>query len=155
MKSILEFRENYRFLSNFWPVQVQYCGKFYPTVENAFQAAKTLDKREREAFIEVSPGKAKGMGKALSLRPEWDKIKVAIMFKLIVKKFGDDGSEELVRALLDTGDAQLVEGNQWKDNFWGTCPVGSVCGQNWLGKLLMLRRSQLMLSGSLSRLKSS
>lgn len=45
-------------------------------------------------------------------------------------------------ALLNTGEAELIEGNTWGDKFWGAVwdkELGWV-GQNWLGKLLMEER---------------
>ena len=36
---ITRFHEEYRFLSNFYPVKVEYDGVQYPTVEHAYQAA--------------------------------------------------------------------------------------------------------------------
>ena len=33
-----------------------------------------------------------------------------------------------------------IEGNTWNDTFWGVC---NGQGQNWLGKILMLVRSEL------------
>jgi predicted NAD-dependent protein-ADP-ribosyltransferase YbiA (DUF1768 family) len=49
-------------------------------------------------------------------------------------------------ALVATGDAELVEGNSWHDNFWGVCSC-SRCknkeGQNYLGRLLEEVRASL------------
>jgi predicted NAD-dependent protein-ADP-ribosyltransferase YbiA (DUF1768 family) len=42
--------------------------------------------------------------------------------------------------LLETGDAELVEGNWWDDTFWGVC---NGVGQNNLGKILMDTRREL------------
>jgi ribA/ribD-fused uncharacterized protein len=53
---------------------------------------------------------------------------------------------ELRRRLLDTGDAVLVEGNTWHDNYWGTCTFrrcSKTKGKNMLGKLLMQVRQEL------------
>ena len=45
--------------------------------------------------------------------------------------------------LLATGDVELIEGNDWGDEFWGVC-----CGKgsNNLGKLLMLVRRHYAVS---------
>lgn len=57
------FFNEYRFLSNFWPAVVELDGIRYPTVEHAYQAAKTLDRAaRREMRIQKSPGKAKKKG---------------------------------------------------------------------------------------------
>ena len=47
---------------------------------------------------------------------------------------------ELRTKLLETDDAELIEGNTWGDTYWGTC---SGIGQNHLGKLLMKTRFKI------------
>jgi N-glycosidase YbiA len=42
--------------------------------------------------------------------------------------------------LLDTGDAELVEVNHWRDFWWGVC---NGVGANHLGRLLMTIRNEL------------
>lgn len=61
------------------------------------------------------------------------------MEELLFLKFG--GREPfLTRALMATGDAELVEGNTWDDTFWG---VWNGVGENNLGRLLMKVRKTL------------
>ena len=49
----------------------------------------------------------------------------------------------LRQQLLDTGDAELVEGNSWNDTFWGvSARTGK--GKNWLGRLLMQVRGEMV-----------
>lgn len=47
---ILSFRDEYFFLSNFYPVEIKLDGIVYPNAESAFQAQKTLDVEERRKF---------------------------------------------------------------------------------------------------------
>ena len=47
ISKIESFHDEYRFLSNFWPVLIDYEGIVYPTSEHAFQAAKTLIDEDR------------------------------------------------------------------------------------------------------------
>ncbi len=47
---------------------------------------------------------------------------------------------DLAQRLLATGDAELVEGNNWGDRFWGICRGE---GRNELGKILMKVRDEL------------
>lgn len=113
------------------------------TVEHAFQASKTLDpERARVILANKSPGDAKRAGndKARTvLRPNWDgKIKIPVMFRLVKIKFVQN--PELEKRLLDTGDAHLIEGNNWNDTFWGVCKGR---GENNLGKILMSVREEL------------
>lgn len=140
MEKIYEFRGDYRFLSNFYPCEVEYEGIVYPSVENAFQAAKTLNNAERLQFTNVKPGIAKRLGRKVALRHDWEKVKVDIMKELLRKKFSQ---EPLKSKLLETGDRELEEGNRWNDRFWGICPPGSGMGKNILGRLIMEIRGEL------------
>lgn len=133
----------YRFLSNFWPCIVGYEGENYPSVEHAYQAAKTHDKTVRKLIREArSPGVAKRLGKNVELRPDWEQKKEGIMLGLLVQKFAHP---ELKARLRDTGDNVLIEGNTWGDKEWGAVlnTKGEWEGNNKLGKLLMRVREQL------------
>jgi ribA/ribD-fused uncharacterized protein len=137
---ITTFQGEHRFLSNFYPAVVVLDGTRYPTVENAFQAAKTETPLERLPFVVVKPGEAKRLGRKLKLRRGWDLQRVDVMHNLLRQKFG---SGALRLKLLQTGDRRLVEGNTWHDNYWGSC----VCcgpGNNWLGRLLETVRDELL-----------
>lgn len=144
---ISEFDGEYHFLSNFSPCRVLLDGFAYNTTEAAYQAAKTLSPNLRLAFQALPASRegakaAKKMGKTLNLRPNWDIIKIPIMKDLLEQKFRQPHFRNL---LLDTHPEVLVEGNWWKDTFWGQCPLGN--GENWLGKLLMEIRAKLVKEG--------
>jgi ribA/ribD-fused uncharacterized protein len=146
MKQLLEFKGGYRFLSNFWPVEVGLGLITYPSVEHAYQAAKTLNTSMRERIRSAtSPGKAKRLGREAVLRSDWEDVKLAVMRSLLVQKFHPERNPGLHRDLMDTGDTVLIEGNRWHDNYWGDCQCIS-CerkpGSNRLGKLLMEIRSK-------------
>lgn len=127
------------FLSNFYPSHVIYEGVCYPTVEHAYQAAKTLDVNERLAIAEqATPGRAKRAGRKVTLRADWEQVKVPIMHALLLSKF--EGFPDLARRLQATGDREIVEANDWGDVFWG---VSGGYGENMLGKLLMQVRTEL------------
>jgi len=135
---IKSFTGEYRFLSNFYPAVVVLDGKEYPTVEHAYQAAKTADEAEREKIrLAASPVQAKRLGKVVSLRSDWDAVKLQIMEDLLRQKFS---IPHLKDKLLSTGDKELVEGNWWGDTFWG---VYEGEGENHLGRLLMKIRDEL------------
>jgi hypothetical protein len=136
---ITAFTGKYRFLSNFFLALVIYDSVRYTSVENAYQAAKTLDKGARTPFRSCTAGEAKHAGKLLRLRPDWDQVKLPIMEDLVHQKF--TGDAWLREALLETGEAELIEGNTWGDRFWGQCPVGN--GENHLGEILMKVRHAL------------
>ena len=58
--AIRGFTGRWRGLSNFEPAWVYFDGKAYPTVEHAFQAAKTFDPVEREGIRSArTPGRGK------------------------------------------------------------------------------------------------
>ena len=137
-ESIKAFRGEYRWLSNFWPAQVKMDGELYQTTENAYQAAKTLDLEKRATIRESKPGKAKGMGKKVVMREDWDQVKLQVMEDLTRQKYAP--GSELARKLLATGDAEIIEGNTWNDTFWGVCKGE---GENNLGKLIMKVREEL------------
>jgi len=131
------FVEEFRFLSNFYPAPVKLDGVTYPSVEHAYQAAKTLDHDLRKPFLTGTAGQAKRRGRKLKLRRDWEKVKINVMHNLVKQKFQD---EHLGTMLLDTEDYYLEEGNNHGDMFWGT--VDGI-GENHLGKVLMKVRSEL------------
>jgi len=136
---INSFCNEFSFLSNFYTCQVEMDGLFYPSIEHAYQAAKTLDIDERETIRNTSsPGKAKRFGRKVTMRKDWDMIKINVMFDLLKKKFSD---KSLADALVLTIPHELVEGNHWNDTFWGVC---NGQGQNVLGKLLMKIREEIV-----------
>ena len=136
---INSFSGDHRFLSNFYPVEVVLDGVTYPTVENAYQAAKTLNLEKRKEFIGVTPGFAKRLGQRLELRPDWSGVKLNIMKQLNEQKYM---RPDLRKKLCDTYPQVLIEGNTWGDTFWGVCEGK---GSNHLGQILMAVRLQICL----------
>lgn len=136
---ISRFRGRYDFLSNFYLSPFTLDGHVYPTVEHAFQVAKTLDPK-MQAMIRNAPTPAavKQMGRLATLRPDWEDVKNDVMLDLLRVKFRPVSG--LSTALLDTGDEELVEGNTWGDTYWGVC---NGRGDNWLGVLLMMVREEI------------
>lgn len=135
---ILEFHGEYRFLSNFWPAAVTLDEVTYPSIEHAYQAAKTLDPAERASFVGCAAGQAKRLGRSISLRSDWDAIKDAVMRDLVAQKFAP--GRPLAQRLLATGAARIIEGNTWGDTYWGMCGGR---GLNKLGEMLMAQRAHL------------
>jgi ribA/ribD-fused uncharacterized protein len=139
------FDGEYAFLSNFYNASCIFEGKLYPTVEHAFQAAKSLDHAERDWIAAAgSPGLAKRLGRRINLRPDWEKIKFDVMEECLRSKFADT---VLKQKLLATGDEELVEGNYWHDNTYGNCSCEKckdIVGRNMLGNILMKLRTEFM-----------
>jgi ribA/ribD-fused uncharacterized protein len=129
MERITSFTGKYRFLSNFYTGDDGFCS------ENEYQASKTENPDLKFRILTAkTPQEAKKLAKGLP-RPV---NALEIMKKLLKFKFY---AHDLKQMLLDTGDAELIEGNWWGDTFWGQCPVGT--GENHLGKLLMQVREEL------------
>jgi ribA/ribD-fused uncharacterized protein len=128
----------YDFLSNFYMATVRFDGKLYPSVEHAYQAAKTLDNISREIIRKAkTPSDAKKLGQGLEIRADWNDVRIDIMRGLIREKFENPFLRPL---LLATGDAELILNNRWNDKFWGICRG---TGENWLGKILMEERNRI------------
>lgn len=143
---ITSFWKEYAFLSNFHPAIVQYESMNYPTVEHAFVAAKSTEFFFRKLIAALpaeKAGLAKRRGRTIRLRRGWDDMKIDVMFELLCNKFKQP---QFKKALLETGDAKLIEENHWHDNIWGDCKCKKcedIQGQNWLGRLLMEVREQV------------
>lgn len=137
-KVIYSFTGDHRFLSNFHPCLIEYDEVHYPSVEHAYQAAKTEDPKERDSILlALTPGQAKSLGRMVKLRADWSEIKLSVMEFLIQQKF----QEPTLRAkLMKTEDAELVEGNTWNDFYWGKCRGQ---GANHLGRILMKVREEI------------
>lgn len=138
---ILGFRGIYEFMSNFHESRIWWKGKWWPTVEHAYQAAKNKGRNYRRNVRNApTPGEAKKLGnnRSIKLRLDWEAVKIRIMLKLVRKKFK---IPDLRAQLLLTGDAYLEETNWWNDRFWGVCKGE---GQNWLGKILMIVRAEIL-----------
>lgn len=138
--AIDSFRGDYGFLSNFHKARIWYGDHEYPTSEHAFQAMKTTDSVWRSLIRSAqSPGEAKKLGRRAPLRPDWHDIKDQVMYEIVWIKFVSHG--DLRAKLLATGQAELIEGNTWGDEYWGVDRQTNQ-GQNKLGKILMrLRRA--------------
>lgn len=136
--TIHSFQGPHRFLSNFWAASVEFEGQIYPSVEHAYQAAKTLNPNYRDQIRQApTPSKAKQIGAHVPLRMDWEQRKLSIMRDLLQKKFKN---KKLAHLLSATGSANLVEGNTWGDYFWGVCDG---FGENHLGILLMEIRAKI------------
>lgn len=145
-----EFRGDYWFLSNFYPSSIVLVMVFewaqeimtFPTAEHAFQAFKAQNLRDAKMIAESrTPADAKRLGATVKMRNDWPSVRVPVMTGVLVSKFTQN--EKLKQRLLNTGDAQLIEGNTWGDKFWGVCDGE---GKNHLGIALMNIREHFQTS---------
>jgi ribA/ribD-fused uncharacterized protein len=145
LKPITSFAGEYSWLSNFYPAPIDLDSEDYPSVEHAFQAAKTDDPDERANIrANPSPINAKYAGKHVALRLGWNDLRFGVMETLVRQKF--TRYADLRDKLLATGDAELIEGNTWRDTTWGAvwnADKGYWTGKNHLGKILMQVRGEL------------
>lgn len=136
---INKFEGKYHFLSNFFIKPITYNGLKFTNVEAAFQSQKTLDLNEQAAFQEMNPSQAKSAGRRIiNLRPDWTTTeRDRVMTELCRIKFSNP---EMKTLLLQTGNEELVEGNDWGDIYWG---IYNGIGFNKLGKILMQIREEI------------
>ncbi len=159
---IAKFTGKYRFLSNFFlaPIKVTVVVSegfpivtkvfTFPSVEHAYQAAKidVGNRLDRDVIVEIngfvreslSAGDAKRLGRRVTLRPDWEEKKLHIMEGLLIDKFTQH--DHLRDLLVETGEAELREGNNWGDRYWGV-DDSSGEGENHLGRLLMRVREHV------------
>lgn len=137
-QKIDSFSGEFRWLSNFWPCKIISDGIEFPSVEHAYVAAKKQcpDFARKISKLPLA-GNAKTEGRGITLRPDWDEVKYELMYKFLRQKFV--ANSPLGQLLDGTLGAELIEGNNWKDTYWGVCHGK---GQNNLGKLLMQIREE-------------
>lgn len=134
------FRGSYLFLSNFYESPVEYKGLRYQCSEAAYQAQKCVDESDKQRFTVFSAKEAKAMGQKVNVRPDWDIIKLEEMERIVRAKFQQN--KDIAEKLIETHPRNLVEANNWGDDFWGY----DLCrqeGLNHLGKILMRIRDEL------------
>ncbi len=100
---------------------------------------------------------AKRAGRHVELRPDWEHVRKAVMLQVVLGAFLQN--PDLAALLEATGDAVLVEGNRWGDDYWGAVPFPHrptlkdgtlrlwkpergapdtwLAGHNYLGRILM------------------
>jgi ribA/ribD-fused uncharacterized protein len=143
---IKEFRYYNNFLSNFSRDPVLYRDILFKTSEHAYQWAKCETEDDRLLILSCdTPTEVKKYGHLIKCDiNEWDHNKVNVMEEILRCKFSN---ENLKKKLLNTGDAELIEGNYWCDRFWGKCycpRCKNKEGKNYLGKTLMKIRDEFL-----------
>jgi len=131
---IQAFTGPYSNFSNFAPCKIELWGLFYPSVEHAYQSAKS-DGAEWKVFCQNTDnaGKVKRASHSVQLVANWEELKVQLMRYLVWQKFNQEPFKTL---LLSTGNEYIQEGNWWNDTFWGV-NLKTGMGKNVLGNILM------------------
>ena len=136
--AISNFTGKYEFLSNFYNHPLVLDGVEYNNAEAAFQAQSAADEGSKRKFARLSGIKAKAYGRRIVHRDDWDEqAQDDAMRTVLIAKFKD---EELAEKLCSTGDEELINTNQFRDEYWGVTMHG---GLNKLGSLLMDLRAEL------------
>lgn len=150
----------YRFLSHFYASPIEVDGETWMTIEHYYQAQKSLDDAYREAIrnaqsaefakqLAADPGAPSKFSNqswfrrhACEPRQDWNDVKLDVMRQGDLAKFSQH--EVLLKLLLATGDAELVEDSE-SEPFWGVGHDGQ--GFNWAGRILMEVRAKLASKG--------
>ena len=128
------------FLSNFFESPFDFMGVTFKSNEHFYQAAKAVKPEDAQKVIEAkTPKDCKYIGRRIKCRKDWDDIKLSVMWMGLRLKFEDTVLKDL---LLETGDAELKEGNRWGDRWYGVDEKTGE-GENHLGILLMRLREKL------------
>lgn len=135
------------------------CGVEVPSSEHVYMSGRFVDEElqqivarvrastaERERSLYADGLAVKQFAHKLILEgaeqlPDWNFAKLGLMHTAVSRKFIHN--PDIAKRLLETGNQELVEGNDWEDRFWGVDPVGSRNGKNNLGIILMQVRQEL------------
>lgn len=132
--------ETYGFLNNFKKARMYVYHQWWNNVEAPYQAQKAINNSEEYMSIwsAKTPREARDLGQKVTIRPDWDAVKEAVMFECCMAKFLQH--PDLRAKLMATGDEELVEDSPI-DYYWGCGKSGT--GKNMLGKTLMRIREEL------------
>lgn len=133
---------DYAFLSNFSKYLIMYEGKFWPTTEHAYQAAKFDDEKIKdEIFNAKSPLEAFHIGRDPKniLKKDWFEIRVKVMEDIIREKIKQ--YPDIHEKLIETGGREIIEASPI-DSFWGWGPDKK--GENNMGKIWMKLRREII-----------
>jgi predicted NAD-dependent protein-ADP-ribosyltransferase YbiA (DUF1768 family) len=133
-------------LYNGFPHEVAVDGQVYPNLDLAYWAMCVTDAAEREAIAAARTGTAasKIVAASASRVPDWHLVRTAIMLRLLRLKV--EQHPDLAEVLTATGDAR-IRYSDLGSPFWSSGPDP---GGNWVGRLLELVRSELVLAAHTS-----
>lgn len=131
--------------SNFYPAEIKFEGRVFPTTEHCFQwrkFAKTAPDYAEKIRKVSTPNEAFQLGKAREFKidPQWEEIKVDFMKKIVREKL--EQHPKIAELLRGTGQAEIIEASPY-DGFWGHATIRNQKGLNHLGKILMELRDNL------------
>lgn len=113
----------------------------FPTVENYYQAMKFGAEDTVRLIAGMNPYAAKKYAatyrKQFELNPKFDRL--VVMEEGLRFKFAPGTTWH--KKLMDTGNEEIVEWNNWHDLYWGKDVVTKE-GENHLGRILMKLRAE-------------
>ena len=135
---ITSFSGEYRFLSNFYPVDIIWEEEYFTCSEQVYMYQKCALESDRKKILSFSKAAdIKRVGRQVQLVDGWDSgLRDKAMMNALKAKFENRTLRGCLR--MTTG-ALLVEGNTWGDTYWGVC---NGVGQNKLGRMLMWLRDK-------------
>lgn len=134
----------YGFLNNFKKARMFLYGRWWDTVEHAYQAQKAFRMDEYDAIHQAAtPRIARDLGQVVTMSPgwiqSWNEIhKDRVMYECVMAKFVQH--KDLRIQLQATGGSELIEDSP-VDYYWGCGAKGT--GKNMLGQILMRVRHEL------------
>lgn len=132
-------KDPYGCFSNYYPSRFFVFGHWWNWSEAPYQAMKTVIPTEiHEIHKATKANDTRLLGQKVTLRPDWDQVKYAVMKDVCMAKFLQN--RDLLKQLLETGDEELIEDSP-VDYYWGCGADGT--GKNMLGKVLMEIREEL------------
>lgn len=143
MEKIDEFKDEYFFLSNYYECPVVGPIGTFGSSEAFYQSCKCANENDSYKFLSLNPDQAKKFGQQIEVRDDWEQIKEFIMYDAVLCKFLQN--PDLRDKLIKTYPAELVEGNDWGDTYWGVdLTKPDKPGENMLGKVLMRVRDKFV-----------
>lgn len=139
-------------LRNEFPAQVVYGGETYPSVLHGYWALSAAEPADHDQIRDTESGRdAHELGGRVERRADWHLKRLAVMRGLLEAKFTQHPA--LAQILLDTGDSRISYTGLSDSPFWRDVPDHR--GRNWMGRLLELTRSELVIQRTLGPTDSS
>lgn len=139
--AITEFTGKYACFSNYYMCPVEDDDMKFRNSEAVFQSLKYRKTKSRNIFKTMAPSTATLRGRQIrreKFRDDWEKVKDQMMLKAVKAKFWQN--EYIRNILISTGDEEIINENDYHDNYWGNCTCEAckdIPGRNQLGKTLM------------------
>lgn len=133
MINVKKFEDEFEFLNMFYNCKITIGKLTYLNAYAAYIASKCKNENDKRAFTRLSGIKAKKKSKSISIRDDWELVKVDVMKEIQKAKF--DQNPELKDKLLNI-DGTIENLVMNSDTFWCKNMIHNK-GKNMLGNILM------------------